>query len=482
MLCAEPKVALCGLPRPEAPADWTEEEFGRVQFFDERLKSRLFTLAADFFAQPGELIPQACSGSKAKTKAAYRFFQNGNVSMQTLLRPHIESTIERLRPHKVILAVQDTTSLNYTGHPPEGVGPIDTSQNSAVGLELHDTMAFTPAGTPLGLLDVQCWARDPNEVGKRHRRHQLPIEEKESNKWLVSYRAVAEIQKIRPDTMLVSVGDREADVYELFYEAAQDPSGPKLLIRAERTRSRKVIEEDKKEELWKRMEAEPVAGLIDVAVPRRGSRAARTARVQVRFAQVVLNPPCTSKLPALCIYVVYAREIGHRMEVKEPIDWMLLTSVKTESFEDACERLRWYSRRWGIEVYHRTIKSGCRIEDRRLDDAQSIEACLAIDFVVAWRVYWFTMIGREKPETPSDQMLSEDEWHVLSAWATGKVADSVPSTKQAMHWIGKLGGWLSRGKQDNPGTTCMWRGLIRLPNMAQGYRLALEIHGIRAGP
>ena len=160
---------------------------------------------------------------------------------------------------------------------------------------------------------------------------------------------------------------------------------------------------------------------------------------------------------------MYAREVGYGIEVKEPIDWMLLTSVKTESFEDACERLNWYARRWGIEVYHRTIKSGCRIEDRRLDDAQSIQACLAIDLVVAWRVYWLTMVGREKPETPCNQILSEDEWHVLSAWATGKITDTAPSAKQAMHWIGKLGGWLSRGKTDNPGTTCMWRGLGRLP-------------------
>ena len=482
VLCTEPKVALGNMPRTEAPADWTEEEFGRVQFYDERLKSRLFTLAADFFAQPGGLIPQACSGSEAKTKAAYRFFQNSNVDMQKLLRPHIESTIERLRAHKVILAVQDTTSANYTAHPPEGVGPINNGQNSAVGLELHDTMAFTPEGTPLGLLDVQCWARDPNDMGKKHRRHQLPIEEKESKKWLVSYRAVAEIKKICPDTMMVSVGDREADLYELFHEAAQDPSGPKLLIRAERTRSRKVIEEDKKEELWKRMDSECVAGLIDVAVPRRSSQPARTARLQVRFAQVVLNPPLKSKLPALSICVVYAREVGYRIDVKEPIDWMLLTSVKTESFEDACERLSWYSRRWGIEVYHRTIKSGCRIEDRRLDDAQSMQACLAIDLVVAWRVYWFTMVGREKPETPCNQILSEDEWRVLSAWATGHVEDTAPCAKQAMHWIGKLGGWISRRKNDNPGTTCMWRGLARLPNMVQGYRLALQIHSLGDDP
>ena len=478
VLCAEPQVALCSTPRPETPTNWPQEEFGTVQFFDERLKQRLFTLAADFFAQPGELIPQASNGSAAKTKAAYRFFENSNVDMQTLVRPHIESTIERLRSHPVILAVQDSTALTYTEHPPEGAGPINTSQNSAVGLMVHDTMAFTPDGTPLGLLNVQCWGRDPEQAGKRRRRHQLPIEEKESFKWLVSYRAVAEAQKLCPDTMLISIGDREADVYELFHEATQDPRGPKILIRAERTRNRKVEQEG----LWPSMNAKPVAGLLDVAVPRRGSRPARTARLQVRFASVVLSPPGNSKLPRLNIWAVYAREVGYGADVKEPIDWMLLTTVKTETFEDACQRLRWYGRRWGIEVYHRIIKSGCRIEDRRLDDADSLESCLAIDLVVAWRVYWLTMVGREKPDTPCDQILSEEEWHVLSAWATGKIPNTAPSAQQAMRWIGKMGGWLARGKQDNPGTTCMWRGLGRLPTMAQGYLLALRIHGVRAGP
>jgi hypothetical protein len=478
VLCAEPSVALCSTTRSEMPADWTEEEFGTVPFFDERLKQRLFTLAADFFAQPGELIPQVSNGSAAKTKAAYRFFKNSNVGMQTLLRPHIESTIERLRSYPVILAVQDTTTLSYTGHPPEGAGPINTSQNTAVGLMLHDTMAFTPEGTPLGLLNVQCWARDLRQAGKKYRRHQLPIEQKESIKWLVSYRAVAEAQKLCPDTTLISVGDREADLYELFQEALQDPYGPKLLIRAERTRNRKVEQED----LWQTMKAEPVAGWLNVAVARRGSRPARTAKLQIRFAQVVLRPPARSKLEAVRIWAVYAREVGYSATVKEPIDWMLLTTVKTESFEDTCERLTWYSRRWGIEVYHRTIKSGCRIEDRRLDDAHSLEACLAVDLVVAWRIYSLTMVGREKPEMPCDQILNEQEWRVLSAWATGQAAHTPPSAQQAMRWIGKIGGWLARGKEDNPGTTCMWRGLVRLANMVQGYILALQVYSIRDGP
>jgi hypothetical protein len=136
VLCVEPEVALGSTPRAEAPADWTEEEFARAPFFDERLKQRLFTLAADFFAQPGELIPQASHGSAAKTKAAYRFFQNPQVDMPKLLRPHLESTMERIRSHPVILAVQDTTTLNYTAHPPQGVGPINTRQDHAVGLVL----------------------------------------------------------------------------------------------------------------------------------------------------------------------------------------------------------------------------------------------------------------------------------------------------------------------------------------------------------
>jgi hypothetical protein len=478
VLRAEPEEALCSSPRPEKGADWTEEEFGRIRISDQRLKQRLFTLAADFFAQPGELIPQASNGSKAKTKAAYRFFSNPNVNMKTLLRPHIESTIERLRLQPVILAVQDTTTLNYTGHAPEGAGPIQTSQTTAVGLVLHDTMAFTPEGTPLGLLDVQCWARDPEQMGKRRFRHELPIEEKESLKWLVSYRAVAEAQKLCPQTMLVSVGDREADLYDLFHEATLDPSGPKVLVRAARARSRKVEAEG----LWQKMNGEPVAGLLDVAVPRRGSRPARTARLQVRFAPIVLSPPRRGNFPALSVWAVYAREVGYRAEVKEPIDWMLLTTVRTENLEEACQRMRWYARRWGIEVYHRTIKSGCRIEDRRLHDTDNMEACLAIDLVVGWRVYWLTMVGREKPDTPCNQLLSEEEWQVLSAWATGELAVTIPDARQAMHWIGRLGGWLARGELDNPGTTCIWRGLGRLPAMAQGYLLALKLHGIRAGP
>ena len=197
---------------------------------------------------------------------------------------------------------------------------------------------------------------------------------------------------------------------------------------------------------------------------------------------MVLSPPKASKLQVVKVWAIYARETNPGPDANKPIDWMLLTTVETKNFEQACERLTWYSRRWRIEVYHRTVKSGCRIEDRRLDDTNSLEACLAIDLVVAWRVYYLTMAGRETPNIPCDQFFSENEWRVLSAWATGKPAITAPSIKQTVHWIGKMGGWLTRGKNDNPGTMCMWRGLVRLPNMVNGYLLALQTYGIRAGP
>ena len=461
--------------------DWAEEEFGRVEFYDDRLKARLLRLANTFHALPGELIPFACDGRKAEIKAAYRFFKNRNVNMQTLLRPHIESTIERVRQHKVVLAVQDTTSLNYTAHDPDGAGPIG-SNGLAVGFELHDTMAFTTDGVPLGLLNLQCWARSEEEPGRKQKLRQLPVEEKESRKWLESYRAVAEIQKACPSTMLVSVGDRESDIYELFYETAQTPEGTEFLVRSERTRKRKVAAGDTTEELWIKMASIPVSGIMEVALPRRGSRPARIAKLEVRHSAEKLKPPVGSGFPEIDVWAVYARETGCGADVREPLEWMLLTSVRTESFEQACERLNWYGRRWGIETYHRILKSGCRIEDRKLEDAESLQSCIAIDLVVGWRVFWFTMVGREKPDESCEQILSRDEWHVLGIWATKKVPATAPSVKQAMHWIGQMGGWMQRGAHDNPGTKCMWRGLARLPAMALGYRMALDHYGINPGP
>jgi hypothetical protein len=480
VLCAEPKTALGSKSRPAFFHDWIEEEFGTIDVYDERLKERLYTLTRDFFAQPGVLVPQACGGSVAKTKAAYRFFNNAKVDMEILLKSHVEATVERIKKHEVVLAVQDTTTLDYTAHPDaDGLGPICHQNDSCIGLVLHDTMAFSADGTPLGLLDFQCWARDPKEAGKKAKRAQKPIEKKESFKWLKSYRAVAEAREHCPETMLVSVGDREADIYELFHEAAGDETGPELLVRADKWRKRKV----EQELLWDKMAREPVGGYREIHIPRSGNRKARTAKLEIRFSQVTLQPPQEKELPPITIWAVYAVEIDYGAGVKNPVEWMLLTTVEVLNFEHAVERMSWYSKRWGIEVYHRTLKSGCRIEDRRLYNADRLETCIAIDAVVAWRVFFLTMQGRETPEIACDTILSEDEWKALCAFTFKKAPPEKPSSlREAVRMIAKLGGFLGRKNDGNPGTTTVWRGLQRLEDITLGFLAAEWLYRQRDGP
>lgn len=480
-LCREPKRKLGRQRRPKVFEDWTEEEFGSVEVYDARLKERLFTLANDFYAQPGALIPQVCSGSKAKIEAAYRFFDNDKVTMDTIITPHIEATVERIKCHSVVLAVQDTTTLNYTAHPStEGLGPINTKSDGGMGFIVHDTMAFSTEGTPLGLLDVQCWARDSKKAGKSEQRKELPIEQKESMKWLRSYRAVREVGALCPKTRLISVGDREADIYELFHEATSDAKGPELLVRADRGRRRQIEQES----LFEKMAGQKVSGRMEVHIPRSGSRKARIANLEVRFSEVTLTPPqAKSHLPPVTVWAVYANEIGYGGEVTKPIEWLLLTTVEVSNFKDAQERMAWYAKRWGIEVYHRTFKSGCRIEDRRLGRAERLDTCIAIDLVVAWRVFFLTMQGRETPKVPCDTILAEEEWRALCAFVTRKPPPAKPpSLKEAVVMIASLGGFMGRKGDGYPGTTTVWRGLQRLEGIAMGFALADSMHKERDGP
>ena len=331
-------------------------------------------------------------------------------------------------------------------------------------------MAFTQEGTPLGILDAQCWARDPQDKGKKYRRHQLPIEQKESMKWLRSFRKVAEVQRLCPDTTLVSIGDRESDIYELFLEASKDPEGPKLLVRAEKTRNRKVDQEF----LWDFMARQDVAVSLKIHVPRSGSRKARDTWVDIRFAEVQLNAPsrCASD-PAVKVWAVYVLEKDCEETVKSPIEWMLLSTVEVKSFEDAKKRVEWYTGRWGIEVYHRTLKSGCRIKDRQLGTADRIETCLGVDMVVAWRIYHLTMLGREVPDVPCTVFFKDIEWKALCCYLnkTPVPPEKPPSLSEAIYMVGGIGGHLGRKSDGFPGTQTLWRGLQRLDTATEMYAI-----------
>jgi len=457
--------------RPEAPQHWAEEEFGTICLYDDRLKNRLYTIARDFYNCPQASIPEA-SGSKARTMGAYRFFENPKITMNVLLQAHTETTIERIKAHKVVLLPQDTTTLTYTHPYTAGLGPINTKADGALGLLLHDTLAFTEDGTPLGVVDAQCWAR--GEQGKSARRKELPIEQKESMKWLRSFRKAAQLQKRCPDTVLVSIGDRESDIYELFAEATKAP-GPALLVRAEKSRKRQVDQGF----LWEVMAQKEIAGSLKVRIPRRGTTPARDVLLDIRFAEVALQPPKGYEPLRAKVWAVYARN--------EEIEWMLLTTAPVTLFADAVKRVEWYAARWGIEIYHRTLKSGCRIKDRQLETADRLEACLGVDMVVAWRIYYLTMLGRATPDTPCTVFLKDVEWKALCCYVnkTPVVPDTPPSLIQAVFMIASMGGHLGRKGDGFPGTQTLWRGIERLAMATDVYAILapqLMPHPQQSGP
>jgi len=457
------------LNKRTAPGDWAEEEFAGCALPDTRLTARLLTLARDFYARPMANVPQACA-SRAKTKAAYRFLEHADTTMDTLLQPHYRATEARVSKQAIVLAVQDSSSLDYTTHrATEGLGPIGSWAQAPQGLHLHSTLAFSEQGTPLGFLDVQCWARDRRAFGKKQLRHQLPIAAKESYKWLKSYRALAAVQARCPQTTLVSVGDREADLYELFAEAATDPAGPKLLVRAQHDRQL----QDEQARLWQTLQAQPVAGIQVLQWPRQGSRAAREAQLAIRYAAVSLLAPTGHQgEPAMALWAVYA----HEQQAPDGVQWLLLTTLPVTTFEQACAKLLWYTRRWGIEVLHRTLKSGCRIEQRQLGHADRLEACLAIDLVVAWRIYHLNKLGREHPDAACTLYFEDAEWKALMMFTTQNPVPPTkpPSLREAVRRVASLGGFLGRKGDGEPGTQTLWLGLQRLDDITAAISLMMR--------
>jgi hypothetical protein len=454
---------------PHLPKDWAEEEWGQASLGDTRLVERLITIGRDRYAQPQANIPQTC-GSRSKTKAAYRFFDHKETTLQNLLAPHIEATTKRVAKEKVVLAIQDTTSLNYGTHLATiGLGPISNIPTGADGLLLHSTLAVNTDGIPLGFLAAQCWARDPADFGKKTQRSRLSIEEKESNKWLKSFKAVTAIAAACPDTTVVSVGDREADIYELFALADQTPNAPLLLVRA--MHDRKLLEEQPR--MSEHLSSCPVAGVQEITVPRKGSRPARTAQLSIRHSKVELAPPTDKQgQTPIPIWLVFAEE-ENPPEGIDPLMWVLLTTAPTDSFEDACERISWYAKRWTIEVFHKVLKSGCHIENRQLGSADRLEACLAIDMVVAWRIHHLTKLGRKTPDVPCTAFFEEAEWKALTAYVNKNPipGEKPPTLREAIRMVAVLGGFLARKCDGEPGTQTLWLGLQRLADITSMWKI-----------
>jgi hypothetical protein len=435
------------------------DEFQNIPLSDQRLNNRLINIASTLERQPEKSIPDAYQ-NWPETKAAYNFFANEKVSPSAILASHCLNTIERMTKYPLVLLIQDTSVIDFSTHKKtKRLGPCTMSKDS-LGLLMHSVLVVSPDGVPLGLLYQDIWSRENYPKQKRNKRYELPIEAKESFKWL---KAMEESLKNVPDRIqTVTVGDREADIYELFKKAHQ--LGSHLVIRA--VHNRRVIGEYHL--LYEQINNVPEKGQCLVEIPRKPERnlPPRQAKLSVRCCPVNICPAHTrakSPTDSILLYAIYAQEI-ETPEGEEPIEWLLLTTIPVTNMSEAVQKIEWYRERWKIERFHYTLKSGCRVEDLQLETKERLCNALTLYSIIAWRLTWLTYQARVTPNLSCEIILKTQEWQALCCVVnkTEIPPDQPPTLHEAIMLLAKLGGFLGRKHDGEPGVKVLWRGLQKL--------------------
>jgi hypothetical protein len=446
-------------------ASWVAQELLDPDLGDARLNARLITVVQQFAAQPTASIPQAC-GSWAAAKAAYRFIASKKVTPQKVRDAQYWPLLRRLPPRERVLAIQDTTEINFTTQPcMQGIGP--TNSKNGQGLFVHSLLMASPQGVPEGMLWQKTWARDPQKTGQSKDWRKRDVDDKESIKWL---QTLEKLEEALPETRpVVLIGDCEADMYPLFAHTRRAHTD--LLVRA--AYNRRIREEA--HTLEHALALVPVAGAKTLSLAAHKGQPAREAVLEVRFARVTLVPPdyYKGKYAPVALTIIEAREV-QAPEGVEPLHWKLLTSLRVEDFDMACTCLQWYAYRWLIEQYHFVLKSGCQIEALQLESVSRFEVALALYCLVAWRLLWLTYLARSQPDLPCESALETAQWQALycTVKQTTVLPSQVPTLHQVVRWVAQLGGFLGRKGDGEPGVKTIWRGLQRLNDISAAWELA----------
>jgi len=446
--------------------EWARLNFGGADLGDPRRTRRLAFSAARIATHPQKSFPQVFDW--AGLRGFYRMCDSA-ADPDAIQAPHRQLARAAMAGLPVVLIHHDTTTLDFSDHHAlEGAGPI--GDGGGTGFLQHNSLAFCPGGKRLlGLIHQQLFARQPAPPGEpaaaRKRR-----EGRESLLWV---RNIAAVGGPPQGALWVDVADRGADDYEAM--AASVQAGHGFLFRA--CQDRKVFvtaEHDEEGCLMSHARALAAAGHDVVEIPGRGGRPPRPARVALAAAPVWVpapwGTPRRERRPVLASWVVRVREVDPPAGVKEPLEWVLLTSVPTATLEQAKERRDWYGCRWCAEVYHDVGKNGCGEEDRRSETAERMAACLAVPSVVAVRVYQLRLAVKEAPEAPAGQVATAEEIGVIESMRRGKAGKAL--TVRDFTWaVAKLGGFLGRKGDGEPGVRSLWRGYQRLQDMVAGFRL-----------
>ena len=468
---------------------WVQDEMKTADLHDRRLNTRLGEVLSQLADRPTASIPAACGGH-AEMTAAYRLFDNEKATFEHILQPHSDATRHRIAQHPVALLVQDTTEVDVTRPVQQvvGAGPLDGETRR--GALMHALHGFTPDGTPLGTMDARSWVREEGVICaslSRAERAALPIEEKESHRWVETLRRAGEEAAHCPSTQVVCIADSEADIYELLAEGTAEPRRVDWIVRACQNRAlqwEKAAESGGKY-VREHLLVQPVLFTHTIQVRgrkskvacetrgRRQPRQSRETEVEVRAACVTLRPPWRAdrKLPEVSVNVVLVREVNPPKD-DAPVEWLLLTSLPVDEIEQVRRVIQYYCARWMIEVFFRVLKSGCRVEERRFEHIDRLLSCLAVYLIVAWRTLYVCRLGRGCPELNCEAVFEPAEWK--SVWKVVQRTDpprTPPPLGVMIRLVAQLGGYVNPKRRDPPGPQTVWIGLQRMHDFAICWRL-----------
>lgn len=457
----------------ESPRQFVDRHFANLPLQDARRSRRAVTIAADLASNPASSIPRA-SVLWSRAKAAYRLFDSPAVTPDAVTSTHRSLVLAEARARPVVLFLQDTTEIGY-GEPGrrEKLGPIGRGHKTD-GMLMHTTLAVDPSANRavLGVAHLKVWARDGvrDDEPQRDRRTR---EDRESLKWAGSIRAVGPAPE---GSRWIHIADREGDVWETFVASIE--TGSDCLVRACGAAARrgaslghagKPLRKDARE--LKELARTLLPGAA-CKVERRIDGHATSLEFSVSFAEVTLFPP--KQLPRstepIRVWIVRAWEAGKDPE-KDPkaLEWFLLTTVPVQDAKDALQAVSWYAHRWTIEEYHKCLKTGCRVETRQLESGDRLAPLCAMLAVIATYVMSLRSVAAVRPEAPATETAPRAYVEALSKLRGIPMAEL--TAYRFKREVARLGGFLARKSDGEPGWQTLWHGWRDLELIVTGVRL-----------
>ena len=445
------------------------------KFGDRRLYSRFNKVCKDLEKRLASSIPEA-AGTKSATKATYRFFDNENVTPQKMIAAHLSALASSLSGKGGrFLQLSDTVELDFTGKKGgKKLGPMNYLNRR--GLYLHNSLITNTKGVPLGLLKQSYILRKDEDFGHAAERKALPFEEKESYRWKEHFVQGQALCQALADLEGVFVADMEADIMELFVSRTCERM--QFVVRSKH--DRKLA--DQKENLYKYVSGQPVQGNYGMTTLHPETGKEREVHIEVRFCKVSLKLykalPLKRNLPAVTLYAVEAREVNPPADIKEPVHWVLLTTLPVEDFQQAMEVIAYYILRWIIERFHYLLKSGgAKVEELQLEEPHRLQNAITTYSIAALNTLKIKYWAEKSPQTNIYEAgITEIEHKVLYTYAQQKIDPTVsfdsqnpPTVKHFCKILGQLGGFQPSKRQPIPGLKILSRAIPKLNAMVDAY-------------